>query len=94
MKKLLVVSVALAFVFTVAASVASANVMERSVKKLADGTAEVIQSPLSLVEEPMDGYKEHEYPLIGLAKGLLKGPFHTVKRAGHGAVDIATFPIK
>lgn len=94
MKKLLVTTVALAFMLTVSAPLVSAEVMDRSVKKLADGTAEVIKSPLALVEKPMDGYKDHEYPLIGFTKGLLKGPFHTVKRAGHGVVDIATFPIK
>ena len=93
MKMTLALLVALAFVFACAAP-AMAYDMERPVKKIADGTADVIQSPLHLVEKPVDGLKDHDYPLVGFMKGLLKGPFHTIKKAGGGVVDIATFPIK
>ncbi len=93
MKRVLTLTVALAFVFACAVP-AFAYDMERPVKKITEGTVDVIKSPLHLVEKPIDGLKNHDYPVIGFMKGLLKGPFHTLKKAGGGVVDIATFPIK
>ena len=67
--------------------------LPKPVDKIVKGAVEVIKSPLALFEEPKAEMDSHDNKLVGLFKGILLSPFHMVKRAGHGILDIVTFPI-
>ena len=93
MRKVLFVAIAFAFILSVAGSVYAADFIVKPVEKLANGTVEVIKSPLALYDVTKDEMDGHDYKSMGLLKGLIVSPFHVVKRAGEGVIDIATFPI-
>ena len=91
MKRLFSLTVALAFLFTFAAPLHAA--LPRPVDKIKNGTMEVIKSPLELIDHTKKEVDSSKYKALGLVGGLAKAPFHMVKKAGHGIVEIATFPI-
>ncbi|MCA9399620.1 MAG: hypothetical protein KC618_07715 [Candidatus Omnitrophica bacterium] len=93
MKKTIVFFIAFAFVMSVAAPVMAAG-MEKPIKKFADGTIEVVKSPLQLVKHPKSSMDEADHKPIGLLKGIMHAPFHMLKQAGGGVVDMVTFPIE
>jgi len=55
---------------------------------------EVIKSPLVLHDHAKSEMDNADHKAFGLMKGLLEAPFHMVRQAGDGLLDIATFPIE
>ena len=93
MKKLTCLLLALAFAFTVVGP-ALAGDLPRPVDKLTKGAVEVIKSPTEFYSHTMGEMDSAEHKPLGLIKGLLESPFHVVKKAGAGVIDIATFPVE
>lgn len=93
MKKALVFFIAFAFIASLAGSVMAAD-LKKPVEKFVNGTMEVVKSPMQLVEHPKAEIDSAKHMPFGLLKGLIESPFHILKKAGHGAVDMATFPIE
>ena len=93
MKRLISLFVVITFVMSIAAPVFAAD-LPKPVDKLVKGTTEVVTSPKAALDHTKASIDSADYMAIGLFKGLLESPFHVVKKAGHGAIDIATFPIE
>ncbi|MCA9407774.1 MAG: hypothetical protein H6755_05330 [Candidatus Omnitrophica bacterium] len=92
MKKALVLFIVLALI-GMAAPVFAGD-MPAPIDKLTGGFVEIIKSPLALYEHPKSEMEGHDHMAIGLVKGLVEAPFHFVKRAGGGVLDVVTFPIE
>lgn len=93
MKKALLLAIAFAFVMSMVMPVMAAD-LPKPIDKLAKGALEIVKSPLALYDHTKSEMDHADYKLIGLFKGLLTSPFHMVKKAGAGAVDVASFPIE
>ena len=93
MKRAIVLMMAFAFVLSFAAPI-MASEMPAPVDKLGHGFMDVIKSPLELYYVPKDEMDSADHKAVGFFKGILKAPFHVVKKAGGGLIDIVTFPIK
>ncbi len=92
MKKVLSLAVVVAFVsFCIPAMAAD---LPKPVEKLKGGTIEVIKSPIVIYDHTKSEMDKASFKPFGLLKGLVESPFHVVKKAGSGALDIATFPIE
>ena len=91
MKRVLLVAVVFSFVVGVAASAFAE--LPKQVDKFAKGTMDVIKSPLVIYDHTKSSIDTADYKAVGLFKGLLESPFHVVKKAGKGALDMATFLI-
>ena len=92
MRKLLSIMVASVFIFGSIATASAA--MPRSIDKLVKGITNVVESPIVLFSHTKKEMDKADHLAYGLGKGLLTAPFHAVKKAGDGIVDIATFPIE
>lgn len=92
MKKTVTVFIVLAFMAAIAAP-AFASV-PKSMEKLINGAKEVTFSPVEIYDHTKISMDKEDYLAVGFVKGLLTSPFHVLKRAGNGLVDIATFPIE
>ena len=62
--------------------------------KFSKGAIEVIKSPLVIIDHTKMSVDKSDHKAVGLFKGLLESPFHVVKQAGGGVIDMATFPIE
>lgn len=93
MKKIFFVALAFVFVMSMACTVFAAD-LHKSVDKLVDGTMEMMKSPLVLHDHMKKEMDDAEHKPMGFLKGLLEAPFHMVKKAGNGLLDVATFPIE
>ena len=93
MKRLLILTLAFAFIMGLAVSVQAYD-LAKPIDKLSKGTVEVVKSPLVLYDHTKSEMDSHDNKIVGLFKGLLESPFHVVKKAGSGALDIATFPVE
>lgn len=93
MKKTLLLVSAFVFVFCMAAPVRAAD-MPKSVNKIVNGTKDVLKSPIAAYDATKAEVKAADFKPFGLLKGLVKAPFHLVKKAGAGIMSIATFPIE
>lgn len=93
MKKVLITTMILSFVLSVSVP-AFAGELPQPIKKLINGTTEVLKSPLELFDHTKSEMDKSDQKIVGLFKGLLFSPFYVVKRAGHGIVDMVTFPIE
>ena len=82
-----------AFVLCFTASVYAADLQE-PVHKLYGGVESVVKSPLELGHYTIEETKGADFKPYGLVFGLFKGSGYMVQKAGHGALDIATFPLK
>jgi hypothetical protein len=92
MKKTLLTLVAAIFLFNLPFT-AYASV-PKPVDKFTKGMVEVIKSPLVIIDHTKKSMDSSEHKPVGLFKGLLESPFHFVKSAGHGALDMVTCPIE
>ena len=91
MKKVFILIVAFGFMVCFTAS-AFATV-PKSVDKLKNGVVDIVKSPLEGIDTAKKEVDGAHYKAVGLMKGLIKAPFHIAKKAGKGALDVATFPI-
>ena len=85
--------VAFAFVGSLA-SVAFATDLPKPVEKFTKGAVDVFKSPLIIYDHTKLRYDGKDAKPIGLVKGLVESPFHMLKKAGGGAIDMATFPVE
>ena len=92
MKKVLILSMALAFVVSMSAPVLASG-LDKPIDKLTGGFVDVLESPMLIVKHPVDTM-DKDGKGVGLVKGLIETPFKIVTKAGHGAIDIATFPVE
>jgi len=92
MKKALMLLVASVFVASLA-SVAFASDLPKPVEKFSKGAVDVLKSPLTIYDHTKFRYDGADNKPIGLVQGLVESPFHMLKKAGGGAIDMATFPI-
>ena len=92
MKKIVFVT-AFTFVFSMAVS-AYAYDVQKPIHKLANGTVEIIKSPVVLIDHTKAEMQGASYKPFGFLKGLVTAPFYMVKKAGSGVLDVATFPIE
>jgi len=81
MKKAIMLAIAFAFVFSFSVP-ALADDLPRPVKKLVDGTMEIVKSPIVIYDHTKKTYDDADFKPLGLLKGLLESPFHVVKKAG------------
>jgi hypothetical protein len=93
MRTVFLLALAFVFVMSMAVPLYAAD-LHKSVDKFADGTVEILKSPLVLYDHTKSTMDEAKHKPIGLMKGLLESPFHMVKKAGGGILDIATFPVE
>ena len=93
MKKALLLLVAFTFVACFV-TVASATDLPKPVEKLAKGAVDVVKSPLTIYDHTKSEYDKSDIKPLGFIKGLTESPFHFVKKAGGGVIDMATFPIE
>ena len=93
MKKALILLITLTFITSMVGVLQAAD-LPKPVDKLAKGTAEVIKSPIELYDHTKKSVDSSDHKVIGLFKGLVMSPFHMAKKAGHGALDVATFVIE
>ena len=93
MKKAFIFSLMFAFILGMAGGVFALD-LEKPSDKLANGVVDVVQSPMLLIEHPMERMDGDDMKAVGLMKGLLETPFKFVKKAGDGVVNIATFPVE
>ena len=91
MKKILILIVAFVFMVSFTAPVFAA--MPKSVDKLKNGVTDIVRSPLEGIDTAKKEVDGADHKVIGLVKGLVKAPFYIAKKAGKGALDVATFPI-
>jgi len=68
--------------------------LDKSVDKFVDGTMEVIKSPIVIYDHTKSEMDNADHKAYGFMKGLFEAPFHMVKKAGSGLLDVATFPIE
>ena len=92
MKKALMLLIALTFIMSMVGVLQAAD-LPKPIDKLAKGTTTVIKSPTELYDHTKKSVDSADHKVIGLFKGLIMSPFHMVKKAGSGALDVATFPI-
>ena len=90
MKKALCLAIAFAFVMSMAAAVYAAD-LPKPIDKLTKGTVEVVKSPLAIYDHTKKEMDHADFKPLGLFKGLVESPFHVIKRAGGGIIDVATF---
>lgn len=93
MKRMLLLGLVFAFVISFT-STAYAIDLPHSIDKLSKGTIEVVKSPLVIVDHTKGEMDKSDTKTFGLIKGLIESPFHVVKKAGGGVLDIVTFPLK
>ena len=93
MKRIFILTLAFAFIMGLAVT-AQAYDLAKSIDKFSKGTVEVVKSPIALYDHSKSEMDTHENKIVGLFKGLLESPFHVVKKAGGGAIDMVTFPIE
>ncbi len=93
MKRVSLLALAFVFMMSMACPVFAVD-LNKSVDKLVDGTMEVIKSPIILHDHTKSEMDNADHKAIGLMKGLLESPFHMVRKAGDGLMDVATFPIE
>jgi len=93
MKKALLFLGAFAFIASLA-SVAFATDLPKPVEKFSKGAVDVIKSPLIIYDHTKLRFDGSDAKPIGLVKGLVESPFYMLKKAGGGAIDMATFPIE
>jgi len=93
MKKVSLLAMAFVFMMSMACPLYAVD-MDKAVDKLADGAMEVIKSPIVLHDHTKSEMDKADHKIIGLVKGLIEAPFHMVKKAGDGLLDVATFPIE
>ena len=93
MKKFIFLLTIFAFVFGMVMPVLASE-LPRPVDKIVKGTTEILKSPVVLIDNTKKEMDKADYIGVGLFKGLLTSPFHMVKQAGGGVIDIATFPIE
>ncbi|HLF17297.1 MAG TPA: hypothetical protein VI749_00175 [Candidatus Omnitrophota bacterium] len=93
MRKALLMVVAFAFVVSTAALVYAGD-LPKPVEKFTKGAVDVAKSPLAIYDHTKAGYDGSDIKVLGLFKGLIESPFHVVKKAGSGAIDMATFPVE
>ena len=92
MRKTIFLLLTFAFVLTVAAPVMASD-LPKPIHKFTTGTMQVITSPFVIYDHTKSEVSGADFKAVGLVKGLLTSPFHMVKQAGSGAIDMATFPI-
>jgi alcohol dehydrogenase YqhD (iron-dependent ADH family) len=92
-KKVLFFLVVLAFCFTVAAPVMAAE-LPKQIDKLAKGTVEIVKSPIVIYDHTKSTMDSTDNKAFGMLKGLIESPFHVVKKAGYGAIDVVTFLVE
>ena len=93
MKRVSLLVLAFVFMMSMACPVFAVD-LHKSVDKLADGTMEMIKSPIVLYDHTKSEMDNADHMAYGFMKGLLEAPFHMIKKAGDGLLDVATFPIE
>ena len=91
MKRIFSFIAALTFLFSTTAPLFAA--LPRSIEKITHGVKDVVTSPMELIDHTKKEVDSSKYKALGLISGLVKSPFHMVKKAGKGIMDVATFPI-
>lgn len=94
LKKTCLFVMAVVFMMSMTVPLYASDYLHKSVDKLANGTMEVVKTPLMLYDHTKSEMDVSEHKPLGMLKGLLESPFHMVKKAGGGALDMATFPIE
>ena len=93
MKKGFVLILTFAFIMGMAAPIYAGD-MPKAVDKLSQGTLDIITSPVELYDHTIGDMEKSDNKPVDLFMGLLKSPFHMIMKAGHGVVDVATFPVE
>ena len=92
MKKIFLIALAFVFCMGMITPVYAAD-FHKSVDKFAEGAMEVMKSPLVLHDHTKSEMDSAEHKPVGFLKGLMEAPFHMVKKAGGGVLDMVTFPV-
>lgn len=93
MKRVSLLALAFVFMVSMVCTVYAAD-MHKSVDKLANGVVEIMKSPLALHDHTKSEMDAADHKILGFMKGLLEAPFHMVRKAGDGLLDVVTFPIE
>ena len=93
MKKFVCLIVVFAFI-AASVSVVLAGDLPKPVDKFTKGAVEVVKSPVSIYDHTKGEYDKSDIKPLGFVKGLVESPFALLKKAGGGALDMATFPIE
>lgn len=93
MKRVFLLALAFVFIMSMACTVYAVD-LHKSVDKITDGMVEIMKSPLVLHDHTKSEMDKADHKAFGLMKGLLEAPFHMVRKAGNGLLDVATFPIE
>ena len=94
MRKACLCTLAVVFLMGMAAPLFAEDKLHKSVDKFANGTMEVMKSPMMLHDHTKSEMDAAEHKPYGMMKGLLESPFHILQKAGDGAMDMATFPVE
>jgi hypothetical protein len=93
MKKIVCFLVVSAFL-AMGASTVLAGDLPKPVEKFTKGAVEVIKSPIVIYDHTKGEYDKSDIKPLGFIKGLVESPFLLVKKAGGGALEMATFPVE
>ena len=66
--------------------------LAKPIDKLVGGTVDIVKSPLQIYDHTKSDVDKHK--AIGLLTGLITSPFYVARKAGKGAVDMATFIVE
>ena len=92
MKRAFILTLTVAFVVAMSGAVFAYD-LDKPIDKLSTGVVDVLHSPMLLIEHPVESMENSDKP-IGLFKGLIETPFKILTKAGHGVINIATFPVE
>ena len=68
--------------------------LDTKIDKLSKGLVDTVKSPLELYDHTKKSIDDADYKAVGLIKGLIEAPFHVIDKAGHGLLDVVTFPVE
>ncbi len=93
MKKIMVFFISFIFVLSMS-TLSQAADLPKPVHKLAHGAVDIATSPVEMFDHVKSSIDNSKCKVLGLLKGAVESPFYMLKKAGHGLVDVITFPIE
>lgn len=93
MKRALAIMIVFAFV-GMFATLSHAADMPKPIHKLVHGVVDIVKSPLEIYDHTKHEVDQAKHKPFGFLKGIVESPFYIIKKAGHGLVDVVTFPIE
>ena len=93
MKRAISLLVAFTFVLSMATPILAFE-LPRPIDKLTKGILTIVKTPKVLYDDTRSALSEAKHSPLNSISGLVQSPFHMIKHAGSGAIDVATFPVK